>query len=162
MTGVQTCALPICEAQVRVDGRFVGVAQLDPTAPGLELELPLGLEPGFRVRRSVVNREVNTSGNFKQVELDVRFVVDNDSARAESLRLYDRLPYAKIEGSVEVKLSSSVAALSADPSFVEKDKPRGILRYDLDLPAGGSRTLELAYRIRHDRNFHLRLARPRT
>jgi hypothetical protein len=51
--------------------------------------------------------------------------------------------------------------LSADAVYVRVEKPRGILRWDLDVAANAvgdaAKTVRYGYRLEHDRNLELAL-----
>jgi hypothetical protein len=85
-------------------------------------------------------------------------VIENYSNHKAMVRLQDRLPYAGMTQDVRVTLVDT-PDLSSDPLYLQLDRPKGILRWDIEVPANASgqkaRIVEYGYKAEFDRNYVL-------
>jgi hypothetical protein len=119
--------------QMFVEGRF-GVAK----APlGGEIELWFGKEPGVTVKREVVSKKASESGVFsksKGVDREYRVSLTNTLARPVEVELWDRVPVSRNE-QVKVELTAIAPALATDAKYLKEERPQGLLKWMLPLPA---------------------------
>ncbi len=144
------------EADVYLDGDFVGRTTLPPTADGQRLTVGFGSDRKIRTRRELLSKEESVQGGNRRSTLTHRLVIANYHDAPMAIRLLDRIPIAAKDGSITVELdSTSTTALSDDPLYVRMLKPTGVLRWDLEIPAKrfGSNTFdhEYTYSIELDR-----------
>lgn len=144
------------DADVYLDGVFVGRTTLPPTAASQRLTVGFGTDRQVRTRRELMSRDETLQGGNRRSTLKHRLVISNYHERPIDIRLLDRIPIAAKDGSISVDLdASSAAALSDDPLYVRMQRPTGVLRWDLQIPAKrfGSKTFdhEYSYSIELDR-----------
>ncbi len=143
-------------ADVYLDSKFVGRVDLPPTAEGQTLTVGFGSDRQVRTRRELLSRhEVITGGNRKS-DLQYRLVISNYHRQPIEVRLLDRIPLASKDNTINITLSSEeLKRLSPDPLYQRIQKPTGILRWDLTVPASrfGSSAYdyEYGYSVEHDR-----------
>jgi hypothetical protein len=114
-------------------GRVGFVGQGEPFALGF------GVDDGVRVRRRVEERRETTAViGTQRILRSVRIFVSSLGDRARQLRVIERVPVSEIED-VSVKLTSAEGA-----TLDERD---GFVTFDLEVPAGGTRELQLDYRV---------------
>ena len=123
-------------ATVFLDGRFVGRTTLPPTAAGAEFAVGLGADRQVRTRRELLSREESIKGGNRLSTLKYRLVISNYHPTEIDIRLFDRLPITNDSGSVNVVADTdSFGTLSADAKYLRMQRPTGILRWDLVIPA---------------------------
>ncbi|MCA9137146.1 MAG: DUF4139 domain-containing protein [Planctomycetales bacterium] len=124
------------DATVFMDGRFVGRTSLPPTAAGGEFAVGLGADRQVRTRRELMTRTTSIKGGNRLSKLDYRLVISNYHAKEVNIRLYDRIPISSDAGTVNVVTdSNSLGTLSDDAKYQRMQRPTGILRWDLAIPA---------------------------
>lgn len=133
-----------------VSGDFSGQGELATTGPGGVLALPLGADEDIRFKRKVVPA-TEVKGVFSKDEVttyQVTIEVGNYKKRPVKVAVYDVLPkggHEKIE----------IEKLSVSPVAGKGPDADGVLRWDLDLPAGATRKIEFSYRITRPENWQL-------
>ncbi|WP_182868775.1 DUF4139 domain-containing protein [Stieleria mannarensis] len=124
------------EATVFLDGRFVGRTTLPPTAAGGEFAVGLGVDRQVRTRRELLSRDESIQGGNRLSRLEYRLVINNYHNDEIDIRLYDRIPITSDSGTVNVVTDSgSLGQLSGDAKYLRMQRPTGILRWDLTIPA---------------------------
>ncbi len=124
-------------ASVFVNADFVGAMPFSGAAPKQEFDVYFGVDPAVTVTRTLVSREDRASGLFGgglDSVSEYRTNVVNGTGRSITLELLDFRPVSR-SGKVEVAIPSTSVPLSSDPVFVASERPRGILRWDLSVPA---------------------------
>lgn len=133
-----------------VAGDFSGQGELATTGPGGVLALPLGADENIRFKRKVVPA-TEVKGVFSKDEVttyQVTIEVGNYKKRPVKVAVYDVLPksgHEKIE----------IEKLSISPVAGKGPDADGVLRWDLDLPAGATRKIEFSYRVTRPENWQL-------
>ncbi|MDV6029095.1 MAG: DUF4139 domain-containing protein [Phycisphaera sp. RhM] len=124
------------DATVFLDGRFVGRTTLPPTAAGGEFAVGLGADRQVRTRRELLARDESIQGGNRLSKLEYRLVISNYHPEQIEIQLYDRIPITSDSGTVNVVTdSASLGNLSADAKYLRMQRPTGILRWDLTIPA---------------------------
>jgi hypothetical protein len=145
-------------AHVFVKGAFVGEAVLQTTGPGGELELPLGADEDIRITRTIVPRTKTKGfvvGTEDVTDYAITIEVANYKSRPITLRLVDQVPKT-LSDKVRVEWVSSrpapqVAVETAEgPQVVDGE---GLVRWMIEVPAGGTKTVSFAYRIVRPRDW---------
>lgn len=76
-----------------------------------------------------------------------------------AVRLKDRLPYARGSADLDVRLTRMPVELSTDPVYVRLEKPKQILHWDVEVPAGAAGAdatlVEYGYEIAFDKQLTL-------
>jgi len=142
---------------VFLDGRFVGRTEIPTVARGQTFVVGLGSDPQLRAHRQLVDRTESTQGGNSVVEFQYRLSVENFKDQPATVRLKDRLPYARNGADLGVTLNTLETPLSDDKLYVRLERPKNILRWDIEVPAGASgedaAVVEFGYRVAHDRNL---------
>ena len=123
-------------ADVYQENKFVGRIYMPPTAAGQKVTVGFGTDRQVRTRRELLSRNDAIKGGNRQSSLKYRLVVSNFHDEAIKIRLLDRMPIAAKDNTITVTLSEQeVKRLSEDPLYQRMQRPTGILRWDLDIPA---------------------------
>lgn len=125
------------QARVYLGSDSIGTAALGEIAVGGEIELWFGKEPGVTVKREVVSKKASESGVFsksKGVDREYRVSLTNTLARAVEVELWDRVPVSRNE-QVRVELTAIAPALATDAKYLKEERPQGLLKWMLPLPA---------------------------
>ncbi|MCH2138687.1 MAG: DUF4139 domain-containing protein [Phycisphaerales bacterium] len=125
------------EASLFVDGGFVGRASVASTAAGERVKLPFGPMPTLTAERSVETKR-GTKGFFgdtSQFEQVATIVLENSGPTPVTVRVLDRRPVSQDER-IKVEVKDLSDPLSTDPEYVRDEQPKGVLRWDIEVPAG--------------------------
>ena len=125
------------QARVYLGSDSIGTAALGEIAVGGEIELWFGKEPGVTVKREVVSKKASESGVFsksKGVDREYRVSLTNTLARPVEVELWDRVPVSRNE-QVKVELTAIAPALATDAKYLKDERPQGLLKWMLPLPA---------------------------
>ena len=144
---------------VYLDGLFVGRTEMVSVTRSQTFVLGFGADPQLKAARQLVSRDQSQQGGNTLVSFDYRLTVENFGEKPAEVRVYDRLPNFGNGDDVKLTLDSGFENLSKDKLYLRKDRPNGILRWDITVAAGatGEETAEVAFRytIEFDRNFGL-------
>jgi uncharacterized protein (TIGR02231 family) len=144
---------------VYLDGGFVGQAEVPTVARGQTFVVGLGADPQVRSRRELANKTDSVQGGNRELGFEYRLLVENYKEQPVAIRLFDRLPHTDRTGDVRVELSALEVALSTDELYVRRERTKGILRWDVTVPAGAigkdAHTVEYDYKVDFDRSFKL-------
>jgi len=148
------------EASVYLDGRFVGRTELPTVARRQTFVVGFGADPQLRSDRELIDRDSKTQGGNEVLTAKYRLTVENYMDHPAPVRLKGRVPYAGMGNQVRVTLGDMTDKLSDDPLYERLEKPKGILRWDLEVAADASgedaRLVEYEYQLEYDRNLMLR------
>jgi len=147
------------QVNVFLDGEFTGRTDIPTIARGRSFTLGFGVDGQLRARRSLVDRRETVQGGNRQVEIRAEVVVDNYKDQPVRLRLRERTPFMEDTASLRVSLGDMSEALSTDSDYQRFEKPKGILRWDLEVPPGSgesSTTLRYGYSLEFDKSLTLR------
>ena len=134
-------------ATIYLDNRFVGRSQIPSIASGQHLIVGFGADQQVRTRRQLLEKSDDVQGGNRRMTFKYRLVVANFKHEPLELRLYDRLPFAGQSSDVAVQLSPPTLPISNDGLYERIQKPSGILRWDLEVPA--ERFGEKAYDVEY-------------
>jgi hypothetical protein len=140
-------------------GRFVGRTEVPTVARGQTLVVGFGADPQLRTEKRLLHRSGDVQGGNRVVELHYELRLENFKDQPVTVRLKDRLPHARGENDLRVNLQDTSAELSDDPRYQELERPRGILRWDLDVPPSSpdaeALTVDYRYTIAFDKSLTL-------
>ncbi len=125
------------------DGAFVGEVSLGVVAAGAEASLGFGAIEGLRLKRVVPARAEGDRGVFtksNQIEQTAVLSVENLTAEEWAVRMMDVIPHSEQE--------ELVISYSATPPVTEEnvDDKRGVLAWDITVPAGEAREVTVVTR----------------
>ena len=130
------------QARVYLGSDSIGTASLGEIAVGGEIELWFGKEPGVTVRRELVSKKASESGLFaksKGIDREYRISLVNTLPRAVEVEIWDRVPVSRNE-QLKVELSAVAPALATDAEYLKDERPQGLLKWVLPLPARAAGT----------------------
>lgn len=143
-------------ASVYLDDRFVGRCELPTTASGQKLVVGFGADQQVRIRRELRDKKDVLRGGNRNLEFTYRLVVANFKDQPVQVRLYDRIPVAAETRDVMVNVSDTSQPLSDDGLYLRIARDKGILRWDLEIPANrhGEKAfdVEYTYNLDFDKN----------
>ncbi len=152
-------ALSLLEGRsnVYLDGDFVGSGTVAMVARGQKLTVGFGIEPQLRAWREFVSKKEHVQGGNRNVVFQYRLVLDNYSDKAIVVRAVDRIPVPKAD--IRVTLGELKDKLSTDAEYLRAHRPRGILRWDISVPAKSAATtariVEYSFTLEFDKNMHI-------
>ncbi len=136
-------------------GEFVGRGVVPTTAAGQTFTAGFGNDASLRTSRDLVERKERTQGGNRVVDFTYRLTVDNFGQSAVKVRLMDRIPTAK-GNDIRVELVKP-GTLSTDPIYLAEQRPKGILRWDVEVPAGTTAdkpfAIEYTFTVEYDRQM---------
>jgi hypothetical protein len=142
-------ALPGGEASLFVGEDPAGSASLGLVAPGERFTLPLGVDRAVRPVRNVtlVQSEKGFINKDEETAYRVTIEVANPYAVPLQVHIHDQWPLARGDD-VEVKL------VRTEP-YARQDKVKGLLEWELTVPASGRTVATFEYTLRHPRGWRM-------
>jgi hypothetical protein len=144
---------------VYLDGRFVGHGEIPTVARGQLFVVGFGADPQLRTRRELVSKTESVQGGNRELKFAYRLIVENYKDQAVPVRVFDRLPHCDRTADVRVTLGDLEDPLDDDVLYQRRERPKGILRWEIEVPAHAireqARTIEYSFTVEHDRNFQL-------
>ena len=128
-------------ASVFVGGDSVGVVTLPEVAVGGEMTFWLGVDPRVTAKRVLVRKESLVEGAFDKSDVtrwDFRVDLASTLSKPVEVELVDRLPVSRnkeIRIDLENDLKKGGAALASDAKYLADERPQGILKWLVSLPA---------------------------
>ena len=143
-------------ATIFLDDRFVGRAEIPSIASGQHLVVGFGADPQVRTRRELLDKADEVQGGNRRLTFKYRLVLANFKDRPVHLRLYDRLPLANQTAEISVRPLEFQLPISTDGLYLRLQQPRGVLRWDVEVPAErfGEQAFDVdySYSVEFDRN----------
>ena len=140
-------------------GEFVGRGVVPTTSVGQSFTAGFGNDASLRTSRELVERKERTQGGNRVVEFTYRLTVDNFGKTPAKVRLMDRIPTTKGNDIRVDMIKPGTQPLSSDPIYQADLKPKGILRWDVEVPAGTSADkpffVEYTFTIEYDRQMSI-------
>jgi uncharacterized protein (TIGR02231 family) len=140
------------QALVFADGTMIGFSHLPLLAAGADTQMGFGPLDGLRLTRATPNRTEGDVGVFTSsnqlVEQSV-MTVENLTGQDWAVVMRDAVPYSE-QDDLEVALTASPVVTRRDP-----DGQRGILEWDLEVAAGDTQQINLAYTLTWPNGFVL-------
>jgi hypothetical protein len=137
------------EATTYVGSDFVGRMNLPLVAIGEKYTVGFGVDPQLQVTRVLVNKFRNVQGGNQVHSYNYRITIGSYKSEAVKVQVWDRLPRAEAE-SVAVSLVEPSPKLSGDPTYLRRERPENLLRWDLSVDPGqtGEKAAAIAYQFR--------------
>jgi uncharacterized protein (TIGR02231 family) len=127
-------------ARMYLGSDSIGTAALGEIGGGGELELWFGKEPGVTVKRELVSKKESESGVFSKsrgIDREYRISLTNTLGRPVEVEVWDRVPVSRNE-QVKVELTGIAPALATDARYLKDERPLGLLKWMMPLPARGA------------------------
>jgi hypothetical protein len=166
--------------QTYVANQFVGRGVLPSTAVGQSLEVGLGIDSSLRAHRVLVEKTEGISGGNRMADFTYRLSLENFGNAPARVQLYDRLPTTK-DTSKEITITAGTCAkgtadkelgpkepldkaTSQDPLYLQKDKKKNILRWDIEVPPSSvdekAYAVEYQFTLSYDKNLTIVVPAP--
>jgi len=140
-----------------LDGRFVGRSRVPMAAQGQRFRTGFGLNSQMRAARELLDKTETTLGGNRQQQFHCRLTLENYGEQAVAVQLYDRIPEPTGGADLRVTLGEMTKPLSEDATYLDRERRRGILRWDVEVPAKtaapNAYKLEYHYSLEFDRKL---------
>lgn len=143
------------KASVFLDQDFIGPTRMDSVPPAGEFKAHFGIDRAVKVARQLVAKKTESTGLLgggRRTSYDYRISIDNGTGRDITLELWDRYPVSR-SSEIQIDLVDLAAPLASDAKYVEEEKPQGLLKWLLAVPASatGSKASVITYGVRVNR-----------
>ena len=116
-----------------------------------------GMNSQLRASRELTEKTDRTVGGNREQKYHYRLTLENYGEQAVMVRLYDRIPAPMDRADIRGTLGEMSDPLSEDPLHLEREKPHGILRWNIELAANSARAtarkVEYEYTLEFDRKL---------
>ena len=144
---------------VYLNGSFVGRSEMPTVARGQTFVVGFGADPQLRAKRELADKSDSVQGGNRRLSFKYRLVIETYKSQPVEVSVFDRLPHTERAADVAIELGELKDALSDDKLYQRVERPKGILRWDIEVPAGATgedaRLIEYSYTVEFDRQFQL-------
>ncbi|MCB1176692.1 MAG: DUF4139 domain-containing protein, partial [Leptospiraceae bacterium] len=144
-----------------LDGRFVGKGEVSNVAVGQTFIMGFGIDTQIRAKRELIDKKEKILGGNKELTFNVRIILENFYKKPMQLRILDRIPAEDEKDNIRITLDLKGNNLSTDELYTRYERPKGLLRWDLELEpessAAKSKLLEYKYKLEFDKNLSITL-----
>ncbi|NLX04171.1 MAG: mucoidy inhibitor MuiA family protein [Phycisphaerae bacterium] len=152
----ETVLLPGPASMFR-NGEFAGRGQVALVTTGERFTAGFGIDSQVQASRELVKKTTRVQGGNKIDTYDYRITVASYKGQPVKLRLLDRIPYTEADSTIKVELVSTGPELSGDREYQRTGRDKGVLRWDLELPANSTgenaTVVTYSYTMEYDRNM---------
>jgi hypothetical protein len=113
---------------------FVGIGQLPTVTTGESFTLGFGIDASLRAGRELVEKTDTVQAGNRVLGFNYKLTIENFGNDPAIVRLMDRVPTTKAN-EAKITLGATSKELSAAPEYLPDDKTKGILRWDVSVPA---------------------------
>lgn len=156
ITNAGTMVLLAGPAASYLNGEFVGHGEIPTVAVGEQFTLGFGIDSSLRASRELIEKFETLQGGNRIVDLTYRLAVENFGETPAKVRLLDRKPMSN-GSEVRSTLISAKPEISSDSNYVQTDQKKGILRWDIEVPAQAIATsaaaVEYQLRLEYDKQM---------
>ncbi len=137
------------EATMYVGSDFVGRMNLPLVAIGEKYTVGFGVDPQLQVSRTLVKKSRTVQGGNQVHSYQYRITVGSYKSDPVKVQVWDRLPRAEAEA-VAVSLVEPAPKLSEDPTYLGRERPENLLRWDVTVAPGqtGEKAATIAYQFK--------------
>lgn len=160
---INNAALLQGPVSVFLNGRFVGRTELPTVAQGETFVLGLGADNQLRTRRELLSRTDDVQGGNRVLHMRYRLVVENHNGENVAVRVLERIPVAEENADIAITLDKDSPKLSENLVYANTLKSKGILRWDVTVPAqasgGDEFAIEYGYKLAFDKQLQVQQRR---
>ena len=153
----ETVLLP-GDASIFRNGEFVGRSRLPQVTIGETFTAGFGIDSQVQVVRELENKKTRIQGGNRIDTYDYRLALSNYKNTPVELQLLDRLPYTD-DASIKIELEKTEPELSKDSEYLRTARKKGILRWDMNLPANtidrDATIVKYSFTMEYDRNMQI-------
>ena len=142
-----------------LNNNFVGKAQLGDVVRGQKFIMGFGVDSQIRTKRVLTKKSTKVLGGNKEMKFNYQLKFENFSKNKIALRVFDRVPVYQKENQVRFRLNLKGYPLSTDKVYLENERNKGILRWDISLKGKSrnikSHKIKYGYSLEFDKNLHV-------
>ena len=116
---------------------YVGPTELATVSPDGTFEMYFGIDQSVKATRQLLAKKTSKTGLLGgglKTSYDYRLEIVNGAGKGITLELWDRYPVSRSD-QITVDLVDLSHRLAADAEYLEEQKPLGLLKWDLAIPA---------------------------
>lgn len=146
------------EATMYIDNDFVGRSRLPLVAAGEEFQVGFGVDPQIQVQRQLIDKNKSMQGANQILRYDYRILANSFKNGPVKLQVWDRLPIAETEV-VGISMVKTTPEISKDPLYLREERPRNLLRWDVELAPkmNGEQALAINYEFKLELDKQMRI-----
>jgi len=137
---------------------FVGIGQLPTVATGESFTLGFGIDATLRASRELVEKTDALQAGNRVLNFNYKLSIENFGSDPAVVRLMDRVPTTKAT-EAKITLGAASRELSTDGQYVATDKNKGILRWDVTIPAQAigdkAVTVDHQFKVEYDKQLSI-------
>jgi uncharacterized protein (TIGR02231 family) len=146
------------EARMYAGADFVGRMDLPAVAAGEPFTAGFGADPQLQVERSLAGATRSTQGGNQVRVYSYKILASSYRPAPVTVQVWDRLPRPQADVAA-VGLVAVDPPLSEDPAYLRRDRPRNLLRWDLEIEPGSNResaaTISYEFKLEYSRNLSI-------
>lgn len=141
----ETILLPGPASMFR-NGEFVGRSEMKLVTSGQTFTASFGIDSQLQVVREFADTKTDVQLGSRTSEQHYRIALSNYKSVPVSVRVLDRIPWTD-NASLAIELKETSHPLSQDAEYLRTERPKGILRWDMELApnTGGTKAAVLTY-----------------
>ncbi|MCB1142823.1 MAG: mucoidy inhibitor MuiA family protein [Leptospiraceae bacterium] len=144
-----------------LDNRFVGKGEIPNVSRGQTFLMGFGIDSKIRTKRVLYDKNEKFLGGNKEISFAVRILLENFSDKEITVRVLDRIPVEDEKEKFRLTLDLNGNQISKDELYNQYERPKGILRWDVNLlpetSSSKSKVLEYNYKLEFDKNLSITL-----
>jgi uncharacterized protein (TIGR02231 family) len=124
-------------AAIFVGQDYVGPTTIDSVPAGGEFKVFFGVDAAVTATRQLLSKKTDNTGLLgggRRTTNDYRIAIDNGTGRPITLELRDRIPVSRSD-QIQIELNDLSEPLATDAYFTTEERPMGILKWWLNIPA---------------------------
>lgn len=142
-----------------LEGSFVGKAEISNVSKGQFFVVGFGIDSKLKAKRELVDKKEKILGGNKEQVYNIRITLENYSKSSIPLRVVDRIPLEDEKQNIRITLDLKGNTLSSEELYEKYQKPKGLLRWDLNLSGESigskAKILEYSYKLEFDKNQNI-------
>jgi uncharacterized protein (TIGR02231 family) len=127
-------------ASIFVGQDYVGPTMMDSVAPNGEFKVHFGIDHAVKAARRLVTKKTENTGLLsggRRTTYDYRIAVDNGTGKPIVVELWDRYPVSR-SSEIQITMPHISDPLSSDAYYVAEERPQGLLKWILNVPANAA------------------------
>lgn len=130
------------EANIIMDGKYIGKSYIDPNSTSDTLNFNLGRDKRISIKRQLVkdNSKTKIKGDYKTETFTYEIVVKNNKKQTVNLLLKDQYPLSR---------EKEIETILLDDGGAEVNTELGILNFKLSIPAGEMVKKKFSYSVKY-------------
>ena len=140
------------------NGEFVGKSNLPIVTIGEKFTAGFGIDSQVQVARELEDKKTRIQGGNRIDTYHYRIALSSYKNTAAELQLLDRLPFTD-DNSIKIELLETSPQLSEDAEYLRTAGKKGILRWDLNLPAHSidqdAAIVKYSFTMEYDKNMQI-------